>query len=263
MSSVAAISKKQRTTQADWLAALDRIEELVPRARLDALVDATLAAMRRTLARFGRVAFAWSGGKDSQVLERLCLRAGVTECVLGISDLEYPAFLRWVTDVMPRGLEVVCTGQDLAWLARHPGMLFPQDAATAGKWFKIVQHTAQERYYRARRLDCLVLGRRKADGNYTGPGDCYTNNRGITRYSPLAAWSHEDVLAFLAYERIGLAPFYRWPKGYRCGTHPWPARQWTGSTEQGWREVYAIDPTIVERAASAIPSAADFLRGVA
>lgn len=256
------IARKQRTTQEDWTRALATIGAAIPRAALDDLAARTVAQMRATLARFDRPAYAWSGGKDSRVLEILAERAGVRECVLGISDLEYPAFLQWATDYMPRGLEVLCTGQDLRWLAANPHMLFPQDATTAGKWFKLVQHTAQERYYKTRRVDVLLLGRRKADGNFTGAGNLYTNSRGITRYSPLADWTHEQMLAFIHHERLALPPFYRWPKGYRCGTHPWAARQWTGSVEQGWREVYTIDPAIVHAAAPLIASARAFLAGL-
>ena len=55
---------------------------------------------------------------------------------------------------------------------------------------------------------------------------------------------------------------YGWKNGYLCGTHPWPARQWTGGTENGWREVYDIDPSIVIEAAEKIESARAFLKGV-
>ena len=43
------------------------------------------------------------------------------------------------------------------------------------------------------------------------------------------------------------------------GTGPWAAREYTGSIENGWQEVYEIEPKIVERAAYYIESAADFL----
>lgn len=59
-----------------------------------------------------------------------------------------------------------------------------------------------------------------------------------------------------------LPPIYGWKNGYLCGTHPWPARQWTGSIENGWREVYDIDPGIVLAAAEKIDSARAFLKGV-
>jgi hypothetical protein len=56
-----------------------------------------------------------------------------------------------------------------------------------------------------------------------------------------------------------MPPIYEWQNGYLCGTHPWPARQHTGSAENGWREVYDIDPSIVQSAAEVIPDAARFL----
>lgn len=40
------------------------------------------------------------------------------------------------------------------------------------------------------------------------------------------------------------------------------ARQWTGSVENGWREVYEIDKSIVCDAAELIGSAADFLNSL-
>jgi hypothetical protein len=56
-----------------------------------------------------------------------------------------------------------------------------------------------------------------------------------------------------------LPPIYDWKNGYLCGTHPWPARQWTGSISNGWREIYEIDPSIVEKASETIVSAKQFL----
>jgi hypothetical protein len=59
-----------------------------------------------------------------------------------------------------------------------------------------------------------------------------------------------------------MPPIYEWHNGYYCGTHPWPARQWTGSVENGWKEVYEIDQSIVTEAAEFIPSAKAFLETV-
>lgn len=56
-------------------------------------------------------------------------------------------------------------------------------------------------------------------------------------------------MAFIHYYDIELPPIYDWKNGYLCGTHPWAARQWTGSMENGWKEVFEIDRSIVEKAA--------------
>lgn len=109
----------------------------------------------------------------------------------------------------------------------------------------------------------LLLGRRRADGNYVGRGDnIYTNAQGITRYSPLSGWTHEQILAYIHYHRLELPPIYGWKNGYICGTHPWAARQWTGSVENAWSEIYGIDADIVTDAALHFQSAKDFLDSI-
>ena len=109
----------------------------------------------------------------------------------------------------------------------------------------------------------LLLGRRKADGNYVGKSDnIYTNAQGITRYSPLSEWTHEQILAYIHYYKLSLPPIYEWKNGYLCGTHPWPARQWTGSIENAWKEVYEIDSSIVFHAAEYFESAKAFLNTI-
>lgn len=254
------LGKKQSINNREWLEAMERIEDLVSLEELRKRVSDTVQEIRR-MAKGRKAAYAWSGGKDSLVLGELCRMAGVTDCMMGVCDLEYPEFTEWVNAHKPEGIEIINTGQGLEWLAKHPEMLFPQESATAAKWFSIVQHRAQEKYYLKHRLDMIILGRRRADGNYCGrSGNLYTNRKGISRYSPLADWTHEEILAYIHYYGIPMPPIYAWKNGYLCGTHPWPARQWTGTQGNGWEEVYEIDPRIVENAARTIPEAAEYLR---
>lgn len=249
------LGRKQRIKNSDWIEVLGKIEQLVPRTELDQFVEDTVKEIREKTAG-KKAAFAWSGGKDSLVLEKVCYMADVNACVLVICDLEYQAFLQWVTDNMPPELSIINTGQNIKWLAAHPQMLFPQDSKTAAQWFHMVQHRGQVQYYKENNLDIMLLGRRKADGNYVGKGDnIYTNGQGITRYSPLSGWSHEQILAFIHYYNVALPPFYKWKNGYLCGTHPWAARQWTGTEENGWKEIYEIDQEIVKEAAKTFSGA--------
>lgn len=162
------LGRKQRIDNSAWLEAVATIEEAVSRAELDELTAATVADIKATTAG-KRAAYAWSAGKDSIVLGKLCEAAGVTDSMIGVCDLEYPAF---------------------------------------------------------------------------------------------AAWRHEHILAYIHYHQLPIPPIYGWKNGYLCGTHPWPARQWTGSIENGWREVYDIDPSIVRAAAERIDSARTFLKEV-
>lgn len=251
--------RKQSLTHEDFEVIRQRATVEISRAEIDAKIDKAVSEVRKFCA--GRnVAYAWSGGKDSIALGLVAELAGVKECVFGMCDLEYPAFLSWVTANMPDRLEVINTGLDLEWILAHPDMLFPQHANLAAQWFAKVQHTAQRKFYRQRGLDAIILGRRRTDGNFVGRnGENYYEAEGVTRYSPIADWSHADVFAAIDHYGMPMPPIYGWPRGYRCGTHPWAARQWCNGVEDGWREVHMIDPSVVEFAATRIPSAAEFL----
>jgi 3'-phosphoadenosine 5'-phosphosulfate sulfotransferase (PAPS reductase)/FAD synthetase len=251
--------KQTLREQDDWGKLRARARAEWPDDKLDNLIDRTVEQIKDSVGG-RRAAYAWSGGKDSIALGHVAELAGIHDCVLGISNLEFPAFLQWVTDHMPDGLTVVNTSQDLRWLAKNPNMLFPQ-GAWGPKWFTAINHRSQARYYRDEKLDVLLLGRRHSDGNYTGPAGAteYTNAQGITRSSPIAHWSHTAVFALIDRENLPMPPCYDWPRGYQVGTGSWPARQWTNSIDHGFEEVWAIDPDVVRQAAPVLPQAADWM----
>ncbi len=236
------LKKKQVIQHEDFMEALRNVKQLVPRDQFENLLDDTVAEVRR-VARGKRVAYAWSGGKDSQALRLVCERAGVTDCVFVMCNLEYPAFLSWVTDNMPPGLHVINTGQDMTWLAEHQDWIFPRPKDQS-KWFGPVQWRGQEKFFKERELDLLVMGRRHKDGNFCGTNGVYSKGA-VTRYSPIRHWSHEDIFAAVVYYNLPLPPIYDWPRGFRCGTSPWPGRMWTASVEAGWDEIWQIDPSLV------------------
>lgn len=254
------LPRKQMSNHQDWIAARRAIllDPGTP-ARARALISEAAARVRARAGQATRPVVAWSGGKDSLALKVVTDEAGVEDSMLVISGLEYPAFLAWVASAMPWRLHVeLRAGINLAWLKANPHMLFPADAATAAKWFAQVQHAGQRSYAAATGTDLLIMGRRTADGNHCGRrtplGHEYADKTGFARYSPIAGWSHEDVLCVLSYAGIDLPPCYSWPRGFRVGTGPWPARQWTDGN--GWAEIAQIDPAVVELAAAAgIPGA--------
>lgn len=161
------LGRKQRIKNSDWIETFDKIEQLITKEELDQLVNKTIQDIKAKT-KGKQAAYAWSGGKDSLVLGEICRRAGISSCVLVISNLEYKAFMQWVEDNKPPELTIINTGQDLKWLVAHPHMLFPQDSKYAAQWFHIVQHRGQAKYYKENNLDMLLLGRRRADGNYVG-----------------------------------------------------------------------------------------------
>jgi 3'-phosphoadenosine 5'-phosphosulfate sulfotransferase (PAPS reductase)/FAD synthetase len=251
---------RKRADAGYWRQVIAHARQLVPDRRLDPLLERTVEAVRAE-ARQGRVAYAWSGGKDSQALRFVMEAAGVHECVLGRSTgLEWPAMLRWQARHMPPGCETIALPLDLRWLRGRPKMLFPQ-GEDGNRWFNLIQHKAEAQYFVREGLDLLALGRRRADGNYVGPRgtDRYTNRDGITRWSPLADWSHEEVFSLILREGLAFAPCYDWPRGWQVGTGPWPARQWTRSIDHGFAECWAIDPNVIRQAAAVLPQAAAWM----
>lgn len=254
------LGRKQSMDNSRWQEALDNIEDLITRDELDTAVATVEAAIREATA--GRkVAYAWSGGKDSLVLSDICRHVGITACMFAHTDLEYPAFLEWCLDHKPEGCEVINTGQNLEWLSKHQDLIFPS-GKELNAWYSSVQRKAFTQFFFDKGLDMLLVGHRKQDGNIVGPGNIITKGSGEVRYAPIADWPHEMVLAYIHYHGLELPPIYGWRNGFKCGTHPWPSRMYMESKEQGYKEVYEIDPSIVAKAAELIPSAKAFIEGV-
>ena len=224
--------------QQGWLDVRRRTLELVP--DIEQRIEDTVGAIRAAAGGRGLV-YGWSGGKDSIVLGRLCDLAGFPSCILVITALEYRAFLQWVTDRMPDRLTVIRTHHDLEWLRANPEMLFPRNAAIAARWFHQVQHWGQEVYVKREGNPILAVGRRSKDGNFCGGANGMYTSRGVTRYAPLAAWSHEEIFVALGYFEADLPPCYGWPRGYQVGTGPWAARQFAPSVQAAWAEVHQIE----------------------
>lgn len=256
-----AIGRKQASKEEDWKKATDNIESIISREHIDTLVNDTVKEIMQ-VTKGKKSAYSYSGGKESIALQVVCELAGIKDSVFVCCDLEYTSFMDWIYKYKPEGCEILNTHQDLLWLSNNLDMLFPQDSRTAAKWFKIIQHKGQEKYFRDKGLDIIILGRRKADGNYVGKGHNIYSSKGIVRYSPLSEWSHEEVLACIHYYDMPLPPIYGWKNGYVCGTHNFASRQWTGSVENGWKEVFEIEPDWVYKAAKYIQSAESFLKKI-
>lgn len=256
-----AMCTRQQWDEASWSAVLARARTHWSDPELDNLIERTVTDIRRTVGS-KRAAFIWSGSTDCLVLAYVAGLAGITRCVLTITDLEYPQFLRWVTDRMPSGLTVVATGHDLRWLREHPHMLFPH-GRHAAHWHTVVQQQGQHQYYHEQTLGILLQGpRRRIVGNYSyGPAKelTWSDRSGVTRYTPLIDWSAEAMLALIQREQIPLPPCYSWPRGRQVDPGPWPARQGTASTCHGFGEVWSIDPDIIRSAAPHLPHAARWL----
>lgn len=99
------LGKKQTSSHTDWLRVFSNIEQYVSRQETDNLID-RLVEQVKPFVRGKRVAYGWSGGKDSIALGLIMEQAGVHDCLLGRCNLEYPAFMQWIDKNKPAGLEV-------------------------------------------------------------------------------------------------------------------------------------------------------------
>lgn len=255
------LGRRYRVKPEHWTEVWRNIERYVSRDEVAAASAQKVREIRRITAG-KKCAIAWSGGKDSLVVQELAARAGIRQGVFAYTKLEYPAFMKWVLEHKPADVEAVCSGQDLAWLARNPDFLFPgnKKRQNIARWYSIVQHACQNRYYREHQLDMLLLGRRLADGNIVKRNEAgdfvYTNGQGITLYNCIAEWPHELTLGFIVYNKIPMPPVYEWKDGFYLGTHSWNQRDPRDNSDlTAWREVYEIDPSIVKEAAAYFPAA--------
>lgn len=267
MSESKPLGRKKGSSQGDWRAAYSRALQAPDRARAAELVEEAAARVSARLRGERSPVYGWSGGKDSIALEVVCSAAGVGSplLVLASRDLEYPEFEAWAKANAPQGLTALRRNKiDLDWLRERPQLLFPATSDLSARWYQNVQHAGQREHMTVSGSSILLLGRRTADGNFTGRqaehGREYVDREGFVRFSPIAGWSHEDVLNVIAVYRPELPPIYKYPRGFEVGTGPWAARSGVTSLEAGWAEVFAADPRVVETAAEAnLPGAAQAL----
>ena len=254
------VGRKQSSNNADWLYAVEHIEEFISPEEVE--IYAAKAAERISQACSGKkVAYAWSGGKDSIVLGDILAKLGITEGYFAYCDLDYPAFISWVKANRPAGVTMMHTGYNLEWLAKHQELIFAT-GHTGQRWHQISQKGPFTEMFFSHGLDLLLLGHRVIDGNVCGPEGFIRKKTGEVRYNPLYDWPHEAILGYIHYHGLSLPPFYGWKDGYVQGTHAWPERDHCKTLHQGYQEVYDIDSSIIIEAARYIPSALDFLREV-
>lgn len=253
------LGKKKTQSNEDFKAMHHNSTTIISKDHIDKLTDKTIIDIANKTKGL-KVAYAWSGGKDSLVLGSLCERGGINDCVLVRNDLEFPEFMEWIENNKPKNLFIYNTGHDLEWLSKNTDMLFAKNSKVASKWYQITQINGQNKYYKMKNLDMIILGRRKKDGNYVGKNgsNVYTTKDG-TRYNPISDWTHEEISAYINYNNIEMPPIYNWQNGFVLGTHSWARRKRNKDIQTTWNEVYQIDKSIVINAAKHLESAKEYM----
>lgn len=211
-----------------------------------------------------RIAIAYSGGKDSVVLNHMYNLAGYKNGIMGMTiGLEFTGYKEWVKENLPSGIEIIYSLQDLKWLVKNQSWaLFPDNASKAER-LRILEHrNAEEQYCRENDIEIMLYGRRIIDGNVCGKGEGKIYRvRGRLQYNPLKFWSHEEVLGYLRYMNLSLPPYYSFPNGWIEGYGSWNNTVVRQSISEAWDFIFTIEPEIVIKAAEYIKSAQDYLSG--
>lgn len=255
-----AIGRKQNSQNVDWLYAVQHIEELISPQEVAEYAERAVERIK-AVATGSKVAYAWSAGKDSIVLGKLCEQAGVTACFFGHSNLEFPQYLDWALANLPYGCEVLNVPLDIDWLAKHQDMLFVDDAARLNRWYALLQRSYFSEYYERHKPDYIIVGHRTIDGNVCGKDKIIRKQSGETRFAAIADWPHEVVLGYIHYNGLSLPPTYNWDDGYVFGPTPWPIWGSPKDVADGWRIIQQLYPEILPIAAEKIESAHTFLKG--
>lgn len=256
------LGSKASVSNDEWLAVYNNIENIISEDAVESATQDIIAEIE-LLSESKNVAYAWSGGKDSLVLGDLCERAGVTRCMMGRTNLEYPEFMDWVDENKPSELFIMNSGYDINWLSQNLDMLFPDSSALNSRWLRISHNDSQRRYYQMAELDMMIFGRRIIDGNsLSRESKVRTLADGRSQYNPLTFWSHEEIFGYIHYNGIELPPIYEWSNGFVQGTHQWAQRKRNQTIQNTWAEVYEIDSTIPLYAMEHIESAKLFMESI-
>jgi 3'-phosphoadenosine 5'-phosphosulfate sulfotransferase (PAPS reductase)/FAD synthetase len=243
------------------------IEDYVSEDEAQQAVEAAVAETKDVISPIrSKVAYGWSGGKDSVALEVVMEKAGVKPCMLGlVGALEWRGYLKWVSENAPAGLTVFSNDSvTLEFLADpyNHKYVFP-DNSTDGYWWTLQStRRAQREYQRLYSPELQIYGRRTQDGNYIGSGAYgIFEAGGIRQYSPIRDWPHEMVLAVIRYYGKSLPPIpYEAPYGWTTGTGGWPGRRYG----EDWEESFYITGKIeIERLKEASPHFAAAKRALA
>lgn len=263
------LSRKQsvRNNQ-EWLRAYEECTSIYSRKSIQELEKVTLEGLSSVLGRYSNPCNGWIAGKDSIALQLLIERSGVAcSPIIWRGINEYPAMRRWIKENKPSGLvESTIDKFTLKFLNSHPQYLFCK-GDTRNKWMA-EKWKRQKSDMLSLGFDLMVFGRRLKDGNQCGKRSegFVVHRSGYDVYSPMAEWTHEQLLAYLRYNDVELPPFYWWPRGFLIGSiamGEWTERAGFGlSDKEVFDEIWKIDSSIVTSAAQeGLTSASDYLEG--
>lgn len=260
------LGRKQNSKNEDWILAWKHCTDLVNEAHIQEITNRTIQRIKAVIEinGFRRVSYAWSGGKDSIVLYDILRKSGIARVggVLALYEHEFPAFLDWIEANRPADVQIVKTYAFTDdFLNKHPEYIFPmetkyKDAYLPPRW------KVQNNYIKQNQIDCMIMGRRIADGNNCGKREngFVTMSQAGAKFNPLADWMHEEILAYIQYNGLELPPTYFYENGFQAGTQAWTEkRRINGHFFETFDLLMSIDPRIVESVKGRLEIADEYL----
>ena len=258
------LKKQSINDNNDWLEAFEHCTELYSNDDIKELEANTIELIRESAAAYRNICSGWIAGKDSLVLNHILKKSGIDYTpVLWQGVNPYPEMAKWINANKPENLLIETVDKfTLEFLEAHPDYLFCKNG-TRQKWMS-EKWKRYKQDIKKHGFDLFVTGRRLKDGNICGSRENgYITSRAYDTFSPLAEWSHEQVLAYIKYENVILPPFYFWQRGFLIGSvamGEWTERPAMNlSEDEVWQELWDIDKSIILHAAPKLTSAKIFL----
>lgn len=250
----------------EWLKAFETCTALHSREHINRLTAKTIDRIRRIANRYNNICSGWIAGKDSLVLDHILKKSLIPYTPImwrGVN--EWSCMKEWIEENKPKNIIFEIIDKfDFPFLEKHPDYLFckgnTRQLLMAEKWKR------QNQDIKKHHFDLFIVGRRLKDGNQCGnkENDYTVKKDGYTVFSPLADWTHEELLAYIRYNGISLPPFYKFKRGFLIGSiamGEWTEYACLDKTEdEVWFEIYEIEKGLITNAAKHLTSAKEFLR---
>lgn len=203
----------------DFMYLWSHATQMISRDRMKARLDEAIGRILKHCS--GKIAYGWSGGKDSVALQIVMELAGIGEpfYVQVKREMMKASIYDWMLAHQPQGCTLV-EAEIIDWpiFHRYPIMLFPSSQKGFEMWNKLYQWDYQRRFLKSNQYDWVCYGRRTLDINSCGKEGVAKGNT----LNPLYDWTHEETFALIQYHDRQIEPHYFYPNGFKeYYRYPW------------------------------------------
>jgi 3'-phosphoadenosine 5'-phosphosulfate sulfotransferase (PAPS reductase)/FAD synthetase len=235
----------------------------VSKREIETLTTSAIEMINSVVGNYKNIFCGWTGGKDSLVIASLLDKSNCKYTPINfITSYEFVSFMQFIDKIKPNNLiTLYADAYHLPHLNVDGGLLFLKRPKSLGEWIK-KKLIVQRRELKRLGCDLFVTGRRTEDKNFCGKKE---NNyvapaNTFPTFSPIAEWTNEQILAYMKYNGLLLAPLYYYKNGFSNGTGGWPKiTAINGNDYDTWDYLMTIDPDIVINASKYIDTAREYM----